>query len=141
MKYKAFIIPAAGLVLLALGYLVFGGLNENLVYYLTPSEATQQRVDFPDGERFRLGGLVAGGSIVDTSDGVVGFQVVDDGASVDVRYEGAPPQLFRDEVGVVVEGTWSGDHFQADTLIIKHDEEYRSVEGGEPYVPPTGSSG
>jgi cytochrome c-type biogenesis protein CcmE len=45
--------------------------------------------------------------------------------------------LFRDNVGVVVEGTWDGDHFATDTLIIKHDEEYRSSDGEEPYVPPT----
>ena len=140
MPYKSFIIPAAGIVLLALGWVIFGGLNENLVYYLTPTEAVQKRAEFPDGQRFRLGGLVLDGSITEVSGGVT-FVVGDDGDSIDVRYSGAPPQLFRDNVGVVVEGSWEGDHFVADTLIIKHDEEYRSVDGDEPYVPPTGSSG
>ncbi len=140
MGYKSFVIPAAGLVLLALGYIVFGGLDDNLVYYLTPREAVDQRADFPDGERFRLGGLVADGSIVETSDGVA-FTVVEDGTSIDVEHTGTPPQLFRDNVGVVVEGAWQGDHFATDTLIIKHDEEYRSADGEEPYVPPTDSEG
>ena len=139
MPYKAFIFPAAGLVFLALGWVVFGGLNDNLVYYLTPAEAVEQRADFTDGERFRLGGLVADGSIVE-ADGVVSFVVEEDGESIAVRHEGAPPQLFRANVGVVLEGAWQGDLFEADTLIIKHDEEYRS-EDGEEYVPPTESSG
>ena len=140
MKYKSFIIPATGLVALALGYIVFGGLDDNLVYYLTPGEAIEQRNDFPDGERFRLGGLVEQGSIAETPAGVA-FVMIEDGVSVDVRHEGAPPQLFTDNIGVVVEGAWSGDHFATDTLIIKHDEEYRSADGEEPYVPPTNSEG
>lgn len=140
MAHKSFIIPAVGLVLLALGYITFGGLNDNLVYYLTPTEAVERRVDFPDGERFRLGGLVERGSIVEVGGGV-SFVVVDDGYSIEVGYSGAPPQLFRDNIGVVVEGSWAGDQFGADTLIIKHDEEYRSVDGQEPYVPPTETTG
>lgn len=140
MPYKSFILPAAGLIVLVLGYIMFGGLDENLVYYLTPEEAVAQRADFPDGERFRLGGLVQGGSIEDTEDGV-SFAIIDGNVSVDVRHTGTPPQLFRDNVGVVVEGAWEGDRFETDTLIIKHDEEYRSSDGEEPYVPPDEAEG
>ena len=140
MPYKSFILPAGGLVVLVLGYILFGGLDENLVYYLTPEEAVEQRTDFPDGERFRLGGLVQDGSIENTGDGV-SFVIVDSGVSVEVRHTGTPPQLFRDNVGVVVEGTWAGDRFETDTLIIKHDEEYRSSDGEEPYVPPAEAEG
>lgn len=135
MPYKSFIIPAAGLVVLVLGYIMFGGLDDNLVYYLTPEEAVAQRAEFPDGERFRLGGLVQDGSIQDTGDGV-SFMVIDGGVSIEVQHTGTPPQLFRDNVGVVVEGAWAGERFETDTLIIKHDEEYRSSDGEEPYVPP-----
>ncbi|MDH3247585.1 MAG: cytochrome c maturation protein CcmE [Acidimicrobiia bacterium] len=135
MPYKSFIIPAAGLVVLVLGYILFGGLDDNLVYYLTPEEAVAQRAEFPDGERFRLGGLVQDGSIQDTGDGV-SFMVIDGGVSIEVQHTGTPPQLFRDNVGVVVEGAWAGERFETDTLIIKHDEEYRSSDGEEPYVPP-----
>ena len=138
MPHKSFLIPAIGLVVLALGYIVFGGLDDNLVYYLTPTEAVEQRAEYPDGERFRLGGFVEEGSVAQTAEGVV-FVIVEDGVSVDVEHTGAPPQLFRDNIGVVVEGTWEGEAFHSDTLLIKHDEEYRSTEGDEPYVPPTGS--
>jgi cytochrome c-type biogenesis protein CcmE len=140
MPHKTFLIPAVGLVVLALGYIVFGGLNDNLVYYLTPGEAVEQRADYPDGERFRLGGFVEEGSVTQTTDGVA-FTVVEDGVSIDIEHTGSPPQLFRDNIGVVVEGAWAGDVFETDTLIIKHDEEYRSTDDEEPYVPPTGSEG
>ena len=140
MPHKSFLIPAVGLVILALGYVVFGGLDDNLVYYLTPEEAVEQRVEYPDGERFRLGGFVVEGSVTDTDDGVA-FTVVEDGVSVDVAHVGTPPQLFRDNIGVVVEGAWAGAVFESDTLLIKHDEEYRSTDGDEPYVPPTDSEG
>ncbi|HEY5651790.1 MAG TPA: cytochrome c maturation protein CcmE [Acidimicrobiia bacterium] len=140
MPYKSFIIPAGGLVILVLGYILFGGLDENLVYYLTPEEAVAQRADFPDGERFRLGGLVEDGSIQETADGV-SFVVVDDDVRIEIEHTGTPPQLFRDDVGVVVEGAWEGERFETDTLIIKHDEEYRSSDGEEPYVPPDDAAG
>jgi len=138
MPHKSFLIPAIGLVVLALGYIVFGGLGDNLVYYLTPGEAVEERAEYPDGERFRLGGFVEEGSVAQTADGV-DFIVVEDGVSIRVEHTGAPPQLFRDNIGVVIEGAWAGEVFEADTLLIKHDEEYRSTEGDEPYVPPTGS--
>ncbi|HKZ30419.1 MAG TPA: cytochrome c maturation protein CcmE [Acidimicrobiia bacterium] len=136
MPYKSFVLPAIGVVVLVLGFMLFGGLGDNLVYYLTPAEAVTQRTDFPDGERFRLGGLVVDGTVQETDKGVT-FVVTDGDKSIDVVNTGAPPQLFREGIGVVVEGAWSGDHFESDTLIVKHDEEYRSEEDGA-YVPPTG---
>jgi cytochrome c-type biogenesis protein CcmE len=139
MPYKSFVLPAIGVVVLVLGFMLFGGLGDNLVYYLTPTEAVSQRADFPDGERFRLGGLVVDGTIQETEAGVT-FVVTDGDKSIDVANSGVPPQLFREGIGVVVEGSWSGDHFESDTLIVKHDEEYRSEEDGA-YVPPTGTSG
>ncbi|HZJ48874.1 MAG TPA: cytochrome c maturation protein CcmE, partial [Acidimicrobiia bacterium] len=70
MAHRWFIIPGVIVVLVAVGFFAFGNLNKNLVYYLTPSEAVEQRANFPDGERFRLGGLVVDGSIEQTATGV-----------------------------------------------------------------------
>ena len=139
MRYKWFVLPAIGIIVLVLGLMMFGGLGENLIYYLTPAEAVDQQADFPDGERFRLGGQVTEGTVETTGDGVR-FVVTDGDRSVNVIHTGAPPQLFRENIGVVVEGAWAGDHFESDTLIINHDEEYRSEEDGT-YVPPAGTSG
>jgi len=136
MAHRWFIIPAVIVVLIAVGFFAFGNLNKNLVYYLTPSEAVEQRADFPDGERFRLGGLVVDGSIEQTATGVR-FEVTDGQNTIEVNNEGAPPQLFQDGAGAVVEGAWQGNDFLSDVLIVKHDEQYNAEDDThEAYVPP-----
>jgi cytochrome c-type biogenesis protein CcmE len=117
----------AGLIV----FLLWNNLSSNLVFYLTPSEAVDQRADFEGGDRFRLGGLVEVGSVATTANGV-SFRVTDGGTSVAVNHTGTPPQLFQEDVGVVVEGSWSGDSFNSDLLLVRHDEQYRAPEDGEP---------
>ncbi|MCB2412543.1 cytochrome c maturation protein CcmE [Demequina sp. TTPB684] len=127
MKYRAIVIPVIGVIAVLTGFLVFGNLNQNLVYYLTPTEATDQRDDTDPGQRFRLGGLVEEGSVIRTGD-EVRFTLVDAAAAVPVVYAGIPQQLFAPGVGAIVEGAWNGNAFYADTMIIKHDEEYQVPE-------------
>jgi cytochrome c-type biogenesis protein CcmE len=134
MAHRWFIIPAIVVILIAVGLFAFGNLNENLVYYLTPTEAVQQRADFPDGRRFRLGGLVVAGTIQTTDSGVT-FEVTDGETTIDVDNEGTPPQLFKDGAGAVVEGAWEGDTFVSDVLIVKHDENYNAQEPHDSFVP------
>jgi cytochrome c-type biogenesis protein CcmE len=93
MRYRWFVLPAAGIAAVLLGVLLFGNLNDNLVYYLTPSEALARRADFPDGQRLRLGGLVEPGSVRRVAGGV-GFTLTDGRRSVPVAHQGAPSQLF-----------------------------------------------
>jgi cytochrome c-type biogenesis protein CcmE len=82
----------------------------------------------------RLGGQVVAGSVAETADGV-DFLVTDGNTSVAVIHTGAPQQLFQEGIGVVVEGAWDGERFRSDTMIIKHDEQYRT-EDGAVYTPP-----
>jgi cytochrome c-type biogenesis protein CcmE len=139
MGHRWFIIPAIIVVLIAVGFFAFGNLNKNLVYYLTPTEAVQQRADFPDGDRFRLGGLVVDGSIETTTTGVT-FEVTDGETTIEVDNQGTPPQLFQAGAGAVVEGAWEGDRFVSDVLIVKHDEQYNAkTDTHDSYVPPAGS--
>jgi cytochrome c-type biogenesis protein CcmE len=139
VRHRWFVLPAAGIAAVLLGVLLFGNLNDNLVYYLTPSEALARRGDFPDGHRLRLGGLVELGSVRREAGGVA-FTVTDGRRSVPVTHRGAPSQLFREGVGVVVEGSWTGDRFRSDTMLLKHGEEYRPPgEGGR--TPAAGSGG
>lgn len=117
------LLSLGGLAVVLVGVLLFGNLNGNLVYYLTPTEAVEQRADFPDGRRFRLAGQVAPGSVV--SEGTeTSFTVGIGYRTVPVHHEGTPPQLFREGIPVVVEGAWSGEVFVSDTIIVKHDENY-----------------
>lgn len=127
MRYRLFAVPVVGVVLVLLGVLFFGDINGNLVYYLTPDEAVARHADFPDGTRFRLGGLVEDGSVARTGDGVDFTVVSADSRSATVRvvYRGAPSQLFQAGIGVIVEGSWQGRDFVSDTMIVKHDENYQ----------------
>ncbi|WP_370325949.1 cytochrome c maturation protein CcmE [Euzebya sp.] len=123
MSGRWVIFPLSGIVIVLLGALVFGGLGESLTYYLTPSEAVAQRAEFDDGRRFRLAGIVAPGSVSPAGDSVR-FTVADAETEITVVHGGAPPQLFREGIEVVVEGAWTGETFTSDTMLIKHDEEY-----------------
>ena len=126
-RYRWFLVAGLGLVAVLTGFLI-ANIGDDLVYYQTPSEvrADTARVD---GGRFRLGGQVVPGTIIADDDGVQ-FEVTDGIATVPVDHEGAPQQLFREGIGVVVEGIWDGDTFHSDSMIIKHDEQYRTEDGG-----------
>ena len=136
MANRAFLIPALGLLLVVVTFLLWGNLTDNLVYYLTPSEADTQRSDFAAGERFRLGGLVEPGSVHETDTGVI-FTVGDGATSIAVVHTGTPPQLFQENVRIVVEGMRNGDEFHSNVLLVRHDEQYRARDGDGVYEPPT----
>ena len=132
MAHRRFVLLGIGGVLALVVAMTLTSLDENLTYYLYPTEAVDQKADFPDGERFRLAGLVAAGSIQDVLEGI-SFAVTDGGATIDVILTGAPPPLFEEEAPVLLEGAWLGDVFQADEALIRHDENYEAPEEGGVY--------
>ncbi len=108
-----------------LAYLAMGGIGENLVYYWSPTElkaSGNQAV----GASIRLGGLVEPGSIEREADGLtLRFAVTDGAESVRVSAHTVPPAMFREGIGVVVEGTMRSDGwFETRRLMVKHDNEY-----------------
>jgi cytochrome c-type biogenesis protein CcmE len=110
-----------------------GGIGQNLVYYWGPTElhaAGEKAV----GASIRLGGLVAEKSIVRApGSSQIEFDVIDrPGGRVHVRCTGVPPQLFRERIGVVVEGTMSrAGYFDGRRLMVSHSNEYRVPGEGE----------
>ena len=131
MRYRAFLIPALGVLAVMVGLIVSISLNNNFVYYMTPSEAIESRADFPDGRRFRLSGVVVPGT-VEALDSGARFDAIElDGQTrVKVVHTKSPPQLFQEDIQVVLEGFWQGQEFHSDFMLIKHDEEYRVPEDG-----------
>lgn len=111
--------------------LIVINLGGSLTYYLTPSEAVDRRTEFPDGDRFRLGGLVVVGSLNDLG-AVKVFDVTDGAETITVRLRGVVPPLFTEDVGVVVEGAWSGEQFNADIALVRHDENYQPPSTAAP---------
>jgi cytochrome c-type biogenesis protein CcmE len=131
-RYRAFIIPAVGIIGIAIGFLVFS-LNDSLVYFKTPTELLGE--GDAGSSRTRLGGQVVEGSVA-TEGGTITFEVTDGVESVPVVHTGAPQQLFQEGIGIVVEGSWNDGTFRSDTMIIRHDEQYRTRDGT--YELPTG---
>lgn len=131
MRYRAFLIPAIGILVVLGGLILSFGLNDNFVYYMTPGEAVAERTDFDDGRRFRLSGVVVPGSVEELSAGVR-FQAADPEGpqTITVVHTRSAPQLFQENIEVVVEGAWEGDEFHSDFMLIKHDEEYRVPDEG-----------
>lgn len=126
---KAFFIAAVLIAGGALAYLSFGGIGENLVYYWTPTELVEHG-DVAQGAVIRLGGQVEAGSLKwDKEANDLRFNVTDGSTVVPVHGTGVPPQMFREGIGVVVEGTMAGATFESDRLLVKHDNEYQAPEG------------
>ena len=120
----------------ALAYVALGGLSENLVYYYTPGEVRAKGEAAARGV-VRLGGIVKPGTIVwDEAHTHLTFEIADNhqaGApSVKVTAKEIPPQMFRDGIGVLVEGAYAPpDAFTSQRLIVKHSEEYKPPKEGE----------
>jgi cytochrome c-type biogenesis protein CcmE len=77
------------------------------------------------------------GTLIETDAGVE-FTVFDGAHEVHIVHVGAPPELFREGVGAIVEGSWDGEVFRSDELVVKHDEQYQAPEDeGHPYEVPT----
>ncbi len=131
MRYRAFLLPAFGVLAVLVGLIVSFSLNNNFVYYMTPSEAIESRADFPDGRRFRLSGVVVSGTVEALNSGTRFEAIEPDGQTrISVVHTKSPPQLFQENIQVVLEGFWSGDEFHSDFMLIKHDEEYRVPDEG-----------
>ena len=115
------------------GYLGIKAFNENLLYFYTPTDISNGKA--PVGKSFRVGGLVEKDS-VQRQDMMVSFVVTDNNKSIEVRYEGILPDLFREGQGVVTSGSitckrkgWSCKNiFLATEVLAKHDENYMPPE-------------
>jgi len=125
---KAVYAVALVLFLGGLGYLVFSGLTEDSVYFLNVSEALNE--DRTQIKQARLFGKVSPQNLV-IVEGKLGaaFDLVDkmEGSkALRVEYKGALPDTFKDDVEVIVEGTFSpdGQVFIAKTLVTKCPSKY-----------------
>ena len=103
-------------------------LNENMLFFVSPTDVEEQAL--PAGKRFRLGGLVTGGSLSRASDSLAVTFIVTDGAnSVEVHFDGILPDLFREGQGIIAIGELSSaGYFEASEVLAKHDEKYMPPE-------------
>lgn len=118
------LLALAVLAIVGAGFFALSALQDQATYFYSPSDVAEQGVEA--GRAIRLGGMVAVGSIKKGDDGVSYNFIVTDGLrSVPVIFKGIPPDLFKEDSGVVGEGSFGEDGvFIADNLLAKHDERY-----------------
>ena len=104
--------------------LVLIALDENIIYFYSPSEVNQSEA----ATLLRVGGLVKDGSLKIDSDLGIKFIIEDNNAEVSVIYNGILPDLFREGQGVIAEGKFIDNYFIANEIVAKHDENYMPKE-------------
>ena len=128
-------IGGAVVVLVIFGglfYLLFGQMEKNLVYFVTPTELLAKG-DAALNQPVRLGGMVKSGSLLwDSSIPELRFELTDGGHDIRILSHSTPPQMFQEKMGVVVEGRLlANGNFDAERLMVKHSNEYRPPAEGE----------
>ena len=125
------LVAVVFVALAAFGFVLVGGLDDNIVYFVTPTELVDKGDDAVDAP-VRLGGQVTPGSVQWNAEALdLRFRLTDGTQEVVVHSTGAPPQMFRDGIGVIVEGRMtSAGVFESDNLMVKHSNEYRAPPEG-----------
>ncbi len=115
------------IVALTVGYLVFTAASGSAAYYVTILEAREQG---PSGRNVRISGTIVGESIVwEPRDMLLEFDIVDESGRMSVVYNGARPDMFRDQAELVVEGKLSPEGiFEARTIVLKCPSKYEEAD-------------
>lgn len=123
------------LIAAVLSFVIYQGISNNLVYYITPSELVAKGAA-AQGQSFRLGGQVRPGSIHwNGKTHALRFVIQDGKSSVSVVSQGVPPEEFSDRIGCVVEGIYRDGMFSASNLMVKHSSTYKAPKPGDTPVP------
>lgn len=132
-KGRWFAVGALAVAGIAFAVIAGSGISKNLVYYWSPTDL-HKAGDQAFGATIRLGGQVKPGTVhMGSSGSLSDFDVTDRTTDVHVRASGIPPQMFREGIGVVVEGTMNpAGYFQSDRLMVSHNNEYRAPKAGQP---------
>ena len=122
-KHKPIIISAV--ILMVIGYLIYTGLRDTMVFYLTVSEVMAKSPEDLT-ETQKVGGLVTAGSIQwDPKTLKLSFKLEDQQANLSVNYSGVVPDSFKPGTEIIVEGTYRGDgSFWATTIMPKCASKY-----------------
>ncbi len=130
-RRRLWIVLACGLGLSSAAVLILMAFNENLVFFVSPTDLAKVPIT---GRTLRLGGLVEPGSVRRGTTGraATTFRITDGANTVSVTYNGILPDLFREGQGVVTLGTPRPDGtFLASEVLAKHDETYMPKEVAE----------
>ena len=120
---KNFLIALTGLVLVIYGSSVIA--TKNTIYYYTTSETNLIE---DKSQRLKLGGFVMEDTI-GKENSYTKFKITDGNKEIQIMFDGFIPDLFQENMGVILDGNFEGDTFFADDMLVKHDNEYISNNG------------
>ena len=122
VKLRALFLFLSIATLILTIFLVLKALEENVVYFLSPTEI--KNLNETTTEKIRVGGMVKDKSIKINSD-KINFIITDFKNEINVIYSGIVPNLFQEGKGVVAEGILRDkNYFKAEKILAKHDENY-----------------
>ncbi len=124
-RHRRFLAICCVLIIVGLAsFLILKSFQDNLLYYLTPSEVAAGKA--PEDREFRVGGLVVVGSFYREEGSLTSeFTLTDGVATVSVNYKGILPDLFREGQGIIARGMFNNTRvFVASEVLAKHDENY-----------------
>ena len=126
-RHKRGLFIVAALVVIGIAaLLILNALNSNIALYVTPSDVAAGKS--PQGQAFRIGGMVKEGS-VKRDDLTVHFLITDLVKDIPVSYTGILPDLFKEGKGAVIQGRLNANgEFVASEVLAKHDENYMPPE-------------
>jgi cytochrome c-type biogenesis protein CcmE len=126
-RTRIFLATFLLLALIVVVIVVLKSLEENVVYFFSPTEL-HNKEDISFNKKIRVGGLVKDGSIINNQTSI-NFIVTDLNNEIIVSYKGSLPNLFSEGKGVVAEGKLKDKkYFIADKILAKHDENYMPPE-------------
>jgi|TARA_A100001015_G_scaffold255878_1_gene297622 cytochrome c-type biogenesis protein CcmE len=126
VKLRFLFITLILITLILTVFLILKSLEENVVYFQSPSEI--KKLIELDKSKIRVGGMVKKNSI-NINSNEVKFIITDFKHEINVSYSGAVPNLFAEEKGVVAEGFLKDrNFFSATKILAKHDENYMPPE-------------
>ena len=126
VKLRFYFIISIVLSLALTVYLVLKSLEENVIYFQSPSEI-KNLVEI-SGKKIRVGGMVKKNSL-EIKEQEIKFVITDFKNDLMISYSGTVPNLFSEEKGVVAEGKLQDkSFFIADRILAKHDENYMPPE-------------
>ena len=130
VKNRIIFLTLSILIGIILIFLILKTLNNNLLYFRTPTDIAQNE-SIITGTKMRIGGMVKKNSIKTNSEEIK-FVITDFSNEIIVSYKGSVPNLFLEEKGVIAEGKLKDKkYFIADRILAKHDENYMPPELGK----------
>lgn len=125
-KRRVHVIALASVALVVSTGLIGYAMRDGINFFRSPSQVMAEPPQ--PNEVFRIGGLVADGTLVRGAGQEIRFSVTDGGATVPVVFAGVLPDLFEENQGMVGTGRYVDGVFQASEILAKHDETYMPKE-------------